>query len=51
MTRDNNPHLSRYDVIMLGAGAAGLTCAAVAGADIRNVNIPRALLNRKGCSR
>jgi predicted Rossmann fold flavoprotein len=31
MTRGNHPHLNRYDVIILGAGAAGLMCAAVAG--------------------
>jgi predicted Rossmann fold flavoprotein len=31
MTRDNNPNPNRYDVIILGAGAAGLMCAAVAG--------------------
>src|SRR4030081_995347 len=31
MTRDNNPNPNRYDVIILGAGAAGLMWAAVAG--------------------
>ena len=31
MTRDNNPHPNIHDVIILGAGAAGLMCAAVAG--------------------
>ena len=31
MTRDNNPHPNSHDVIILGAGAAGLMCAAVAG--------------------
>jgi predicted Rossmann fold flavoprotein len=31
MTRDRNVPQSGYDVIMLGAGAAGLMCAAVAG--------------------
>jgi predicted Rossmann fold flavoprotein len=31
MTRDRNPPPNGYDVIILGAGAAGLMCAAVAG--------------------
>jgi predicted Rossmann fold flavoprotein len=31
MTQVRNPHLNRYDVIILGAGAAGLMCAGVAG--------------------
>jgi len=31
MTSDNNPHPNSHDVIILGAGAAGLMCAAVAG--------------------
>jgi predicted Rossmann fold flavoprotein len=31
MTRDNHQQPNRYDVIILGAGAAGLMCAAVAG--------------------
>src|SRR5882757_7030863 len=31
MRRDNHPHHNSYDVIILGAGAAGLMCAAVAG--------------------
>ncbi len=31
MTRDSNPHPNSHDVIILGAGAAGLMCAAVAG--------------------
>jgi predicted Rossmann fold flavoprotein len=31
MTRDNNPHPNSHDVIILGAGAAGLMCAVVAG--------------------
>ena len=31
MTRDTNPHPNSHDVIILGAGAAGLMCAAVAG--------------------
>jgi predicted Rossmann fold flavoprotein len=31
MTRANNPHPNSHDVIILGAGAAGLMCAAVAG--------------------
>jgi predicted Rossmann fold flavoprotein len=37
MTLDNNPHLNRYDVIILGAGAAGLMCAGVAGQRGRSV--------------
>ena len=31
MTRARNPHPDFHDVIILGAGAAGLMCAAVAG--------------------
>jgi len=31
MTRDRNQHSNSYDVIILGAGAAGLMCAGVAG--------------------
>jgi predicted Rossmann fold flavoprotein len=31
MTGDRKPHLGGHDVIILGAGAAGLMCAAVAG--------------------
>jgi thioredoxin reductase len=31
MTRDRNSPPNGYDVIVLGAGAAGLMCAAVAG--------------------
>ena len=31
MTRDRNPHPNGHNVIILGAGAAGLMCAAVAG--------------------
>src|SRR4029077_14446202 len=31
MTRDSKPHPNGHDVIILGAGAAGLMCAAVAG--------------------
>ena len=31
MTQARNPYLNRYDVIILGAGAAGLMCAGVAG--------------------
>jgi predicted Rossmann fold flavoprotein len=31
MTGDRHPHLNRHDVIILGAGAAGLMCAAIAG--------------------
>ncbi len=37
MTGDRNPPLSGYDVIILGAGAAGLMCAAVAGQRGRSV--------------
>jgi predicted Rossmann fold flavoprotein len=36
MTQARNPHL-RYDVIILGAGAAGLMCAGVAGQRGRSV--------------
>src|SRR3954452_9593374 len=31
MTENRNPSFNGYDVIILGAGAAGLMCAAVAG--------------------
>src|SRR4030081_252867 len=31
MTQNRNPSFNGYDVIILGAGAAGLMCAAVAG--------------------
>jgi len=31
MTKGRDPHLTRHDVIILGAGAAGLMCAGVAG--------------------
>jgi predicted Rossmann fold flavoprotein len=31
MTRDSNPHPNSHDVIILGAGAAGLMCAGIAG--------------------
>jgi predicted Rossmann fold flavoprotein len=31
MTRDRNPSPNGYDVVILGAGAAGLMCAAIAG--------------------
>jgi predicted Rossmann fold flavoprotein len=31
MSRDRNPALTGYDVIILGAGAAGMMCAGVAG--------------------
>ena len=31
MTRDSNPHRNSHDVIILGAGAAGLMCAGIAG--------------------
>jgi predicted Rossmann fold flavoprotein len=37
MTQDRNPHLNFHDVIILGAGAAGLMCAAVAGQRGRKV--------------
>jgi predicted Rossmann fold flavoprotein len=37
MTQARNPHLNRYDVIILGAGAAGLMCAGVAGQRGRSV--------------
>ena len=37
MTQDRNPHLNFHDVIILGAGAAGLMCAAVAGQRGRRV--------------
>jgi predicted Rossmann fold flavoprotein len=39
MTRDRNPHLNFYDVIILGAGAAGLMCAGVAGQRGRSVMV------------
>jgi len=37
MTRDRNPQLDFHDVVILGAGAAGLMCAAVAGRRGRSV--------------
>jgi predicted Rossmann fold flavoprotein len=37
MTPDLNPRLKNYDVIIFGAGAAGLMCAAVAGQRGRSV--------------
>lgn len=37
MTQARNPHQNNYDVIILGAGAAGLMCAAVAGQRGRSV--------------
>jgi predicted Rossmann fold flavoprotein len=37
MTHARQPHLNFYDVIILGAGAAGLMCAAVAGQRGRTV--------------
>jgi predicted Rossmann fold flavoprotein len=37
MTRDNHPHHNSYDVIILGAGAAGLMCAGIAGQRGRSV--------------
>jgi predicted Rossmann fold flavoprotein len=37
MTQDRKPHLNFHDVIILGAGAAGLMCAAVAGQRGRKV--------------
>jgi predicted flavoprotein YhiN len=37
MTSARQPHLDFYDVIILGAGAAGLMCAAVAGQRGRTV--------------
>jgi predicted Rossmann fold flavoprotein len=37
MTRDNHPHHNSYDVIILGAGAAGLMCASIAGQRGRSV--------------
>jgi predicted Rossmann fold flavoprotein len=37
MTQDRNPSMNGYDVIILGAGAAGLMCAAVAGQRGRSV--------------
>ena len=37
MTQARNPHLNRCDVIILGAGAAGLMCAGVAGQRGRSV--------------
>ena len=37
MTGHNNPHPNRFDVIIVGAGAAGLMCAAIAGQRGRSV--------------
>jgi predicted Rossmann fold flavoprotein len=37
MTQSRNPHANRHDVIILGAGAAGLMCAATAGGRGRSV--------------
>jgi predicted Rossmann fold flavoprotein len=37
MTRVNHPHHNSYDVIILGAGAAGLMCAGIAGQRGRSV--------------
>jgi len=37
MRRDNHPHHNSYDVIILGAGAAGLMCAGIAGQRGRSV--------------
>src|SRR5450755_4120197 len=37
MTLADNPRLNRFDVVILGAGAAGLMCAAVAGGRGRSV--------------
>ena len=37
MTQARNPHPNRHDVIILGAGAAGLMCAGVAGQRGRSV--------------
>ena len=37
MTQNRNPSFNGYDVIILGAGAAGLMCAAVAGQRGRSV--------------
>ena len=37
MTQDRSPHLNGYDVVILGAGAAGLMCAGVAGQRGRSV--------------
>ena len=37
MTQARHPHLNRHDVIILGAGAAGLMCAGVAGQRGRSV--------------
>jgi predicted Rossmann fold flavoprotein len=37
MTQIRNPHSNGYDVVILGAGAAGLMCAAVAGRRGRSV--------------
>ena len=37
MTGDRHPHMNFHDVIILGAGAAGLMCAAVAGQRGRRV--------------
>jgi predicted Rossmann fold flavoprotein len=37
MSRDRNPALTGYDVIILGAGAAGMMCAGIAGQRGRSV--------------
>jgi predicted Rossmann fold flavoprotein len=37
MTQDRSPRLNGYDVVILGAGAAGLMCAGVAGQRGRSV--------------
>ncbi len=37
MTLARNSHANRYDVIILGAGAAGLMCAGIAGQRGRSV--------------
>jgi predicted flavoprotein YhiN len=37
MTRARNPQLNFHDVIIMGAGAAGLMCAGVAGQRGRSV--------------
>jgi predicted Rossmann fold flavoprotein len=45
MTRDRNVPPNGYDVIMLGAGAAGLMCAAVAGQRGLSVLLPEQARN------